>query len=285
MITQSSDAMPVAFSVTIYRLLLAAYPQDFREEYGDDMLQVFRDQTLRAYRQNGMFRLWATTLLDWVQSLFEEHLQKETNMSKSTFIRISGWSLVLGAIALSMLYLSAYLDENYPLLHWEDNYGYISYISGLVVAPFLTAIGLFGLRARYGETLGNSGRTLLLLGTLIGLGLTVVGIVGEVFGLFGSFSDTSWNLLLSGVNVIIFCLALFGFMALRSRPLPRWNGLPILAGIIFPAMVFANVVLNFSFRFSALMDITLIIQLVSMIALGVILQGDVPEQEASMAGA
>ena len=206
-------------------------------------------------------------------------------MSKSTFIRISGWSLVLGAIALSMIYLSAYLDENYPLLHWEDNYGYVSYISGLVVAPFLTAIGLFGLRSRYSEALGNSGRTLLLLGTLIGLGLTVVGIVGEIFGLFGRISDTPWNLLLSGVNVIIFCLALFGFMTLRSRPLPRWNSLPILAGIIFPAMVFANVVLNIYFSFSALVGITLIIQLVSMIALGVILQGDVPEQEASMAGA
>ena len=53
------------------------------------MLQVFGDYCAHVFRQNGaqgVFRLWAITLFDLVQSLIEEHLQKETFMTKSKFI-------------------------------------------------------------------------------------------------------------------------------------------------------------------------------------------------------
>ena len=109
MISTSRDIPLVAVSVSVYRFLLAAYPAEFREEYGEDMLQLFRDCALRAVGQSGsegMVRLWAVTLLDLIKSLFEEHLQQETNMSKSTFIRISGWALVLAGIEGAVMGLS-----------------------------------------------------------------------------------------------------------------------------------------------------------------------------------
>jgi hypothetical protein len=72
MITRTTDFSPVDFSVTVYRLLLSAYPQAFRQEYGSQMLQVFRDLSIRAYRENGsdgIFRLWALTFLDLIKSV------------------------------------------------------------------------------------------------------------------------------------------------------------------------------------------------------------------------
>ncbi|MGD2026810.1 MAG: hypothetical protein PVI99_03260 [Anaerolineales bacterium] len=212
-------------------------------------------------------------------------------MSKSTFIRISGWALILGAIAASMIFLNWYLDENYPLLHWDDNYGFASHIAGMMVAPFLVAIGLFGLRSRYGEAIGNTGRTILLISTLLGLGLTILGIVSGTIEFFSRFSDFSWDLLLLGMTFVTFGLALFGFQALKSKPLPRWNGLPILAGIALPIAYIGYIVsyvlnlMNPIDGFPALVGIAIMIQLVSMVVLGVILQGDVPEQEASIAAA
>lgn len=282
MITQSSDAAPVALSVAVYRLLLAAYPKEFREEYSADMLQVFRDLSLRAHEQNGMVGLWAVTLLDWIQSLFEEHLQKETNMSKSTFIRISGWALVLGGIAFLLLFMGWFMDQYYPLLHWSDKYGDIGYVAGLLVAPLLTAIGIFGLRARYGRDIGKTSSAVLLAGTLIGLGSNIFGYVSEYLDLFGLYGDTSWNFTLLGATGVMFCLSLFGFFALPSRPLPRWNGLPILAGIGFPLLVFFGYVLRMFTRFNALAAIIMSVQLLAMIILGIILQGDADAQSKKM---
>ena len=288
MITRMTHLSPVRFSVGVYRLFLAAYPKAFRDEYGPHMVQVFQDLSIRAYRQNGsdgILRLWVITLFDLFKSVVEEHLQKETNMNKSTFIRISGWSLILGAVAFAFLFLGWYLDENYPLLHWEKTYGEIMYISGFMIAPFLTAIGVLGLRSRYGNAIGKGGSSTLLVATIAGLGLTILGIVGEYLDLFGRFSDTPFIILMYGNAVLMLSLALFGFMAMSSKPLPRWNGLPIVAGIIFPIMLFIGFVLNFLSEFTLVVGIGILIQLISMVILGFILQRDVPQEQVSMAAA
>jgi hypothetical protein len=285
MISQTSDEAPVALSVAVYRLLLAAYPKDFREAYSGDMQQVFRDLSLRAYERNGMLRLWAATLLDWIQSLFEEHLQKETNMSKSTFIRISGWALVLGGVGFALLFLGWFMDQYYPLAHWGDNYGGIGYIAGFLVAPILTTIGVFGLIARYDKVIGTTGSRVVKASTVILLGATLFGLVSDRIMLFGRYSETPWNFTLLGAAGVMFCLSLFGFFALPSRPLPRWNGLPILAGIGFPLLLIFGYLLEMFTRFNAVAGIVMVVQVVSMVVLGFILQGDAQTQEMSMAPA
>jgi hypothetical protein len=83
-----------------------------------------------------------------------------------------------------------------------------------------------------------------------------------------------------GNGVHMLNLALFGFMAVSSKPLPRWNGLPIAAGIIFPIMLFLGFVLRILSEFTVAVWIGVLIQLIAMVILGFILQGDVPQEEA-----
>jgi len=114
----------IVFSVRIYLMLLAAYPIKFRQEYGPHMSQVFRDSCLRAFRQNGtigVLNLWALTLFDFLRSLIEEYLQKETFMTRSKFIRLSGWSLMLGAVTFSVSTLSALVESNFYDPHMRLN--------------------------------------------------------------------------------------------------------------------------------------------------------------------
>ena len=64
------------FSHRLYALLLAAYPSTFRQEYGEQMAQVFRDRCRELSRQPhgvGLLRLWKETLLDLVQTATTEH--------------------------------------------------------------------------------------------------------------------------------------------------------------------------------------------------------------------
>jgi hypothetical protein len=283
MISRMTQLSPVNFSVAFYRILLALYPKDFRDEYGPHMVQVFQDMSLRAYRQHGsdgVFRLWAITLFDLLKSVVEEHLQKETNMNKSTFIRISGWSLVLAGIAFIMVFSSWYLEENNPLLHIDKTtYFTVSYVSGLYVGPFLLAVGLLGLRTRYSEVIGSIGKAALLFGAVIGLVISLIGMIGT------PINDNLWDMLIYGPAVSMFFLAVSGIQGLSSKPLPRWNGLPILAGIVVPAMLVIVYGLGIETSFDWFTAVGLAIQFLAMIVLGFILQGDAPQEEASMATA
>ena len=62
----------------VYRFLLLAYPIRFRRDYGEQMVQLFRDcqRDLRAESQAfGNWRLWFRTLLDLAQTAPAEHLE------------------------------------------------------------------------------------------------------------------------------------------------------------------------------------------------------------------
>jgi len=69
----------VAWSVWFYRLLLAAYPASFREEYGQAMVQVFRDTAREEYRRRGLRGLvmvWLRTLVDFSVSVVRQHREQ-----------------------------------------------------------------------------------------------------------------------------------------------------------------------------------------------------------------
>src|SRR5258708_33759448 len=60
-------------SEVIFRLLLHLYPSRFRQEYGDEALQLFRDRT---HVETGVWpsvRLWFDLLTDLVISLPREY--------------------------------------------------------------------------------------------------------------------------------------------------------------------------------------------------------------------
>ena len=99
----TSDPQLVTLSAVVYKLLLIFYPTRFRQEYGPHMAQVFRDSCLKTYCQSGMsgfVLLWALTLFDWFKTVIEEQTQRGTEMTRTKFIRLSGWALMLAAIFL-----------------------------------------------------------------------------------------------------------------------------------------------------------------------------------------
>lgn len=63
-------------SVQVYKLLLAAYPHEFRREYSSQMVQVFRDQYRDEVRRNKPFAIinyWWNTLVDLGFTALREH--------------------------------------------------------------------------------------------------------------------------------------------------------------------------------------------------------------------
>lgn len=65
-------------SCRIYRLLLAAYPAEFRREYGPSMVQVFRDSSRDAalrQRKLATASFWKTILCDLAISASKQHIE------------------------------------------------------------------------------------------------------------------------------------------------------------------------------------------------------------------
>lgn len=202
-------------------------------------------------------------------------------MNKNTLIRLSGWALVLAGVGIFTIFFGWYLSENYPLMHIDKTFFFeFAYVYGLVVSPFLLAIGMFGLIARYRSKIGAAANSVLLFGAVVGPVLTMVGILGT------PGNDNLWMFHIYGPSVSMLCLTIFGFMALGSKPLPRWNGLPILAGIFLPVFLLIDMIQGPTNGFPSYTLALLVIQLLSMVILGVTLQGDVEHQpEALMAAA
>jgi hypothetical protein len=103
----------------------------------------------------------------------------------------------------------------------------------------LLTIAMSGLRAGYGERIGSLGRNMLLLGMLGPVVWFIVIASMAVMNSFGVLTETHvteglWVLLFVGPAISLLGLTLFGLTALRSKPMPRLNWLPLFAGIWYP---------------------------------------------------
>lgn len=236
---KSIDPSPVSLSISFYSLLLATYPSGFRHEYGPHMAQVFRDFCLRSYRLDGlpgMLDLWTLTLLDYFKSVVEEHLQKGIHMSKSTFIRLSGWSFVLGAITFMIGWLIGSRDvpeySRYNALSRPIDL-YLEYAIAILLPVTFTLllIGMIGLYLRYGDDTNGFGKFGLIIGIIGG-----VISLAAVIPMLTQGPDWSWTAWMVGSILYFLGLVFFGIAAVRNDLLPRWNALPILTGIWFPIL-------------------------------------------------
>ena len=68
------DGRIVRVSERVYRVLLVVYPEEFRDAYGPQMVQVFRDSCREELRKGGarIVRLWLRTILDLGTTAFVE---------------------------------------------------------------------------------------------------------------------------------------------------------------------------------------------------------------------
>lgn len=125
----------MTFSQRIFRLMLVAYPPEFRRQYGPQMVQVFGD-CYRAERQAesrlGIGRLWVRTLIDLIRTAPSEHWD---NLRKDNWImnklRKNGIAILatLGII-VAALFLLSYGRKNE--VSWILTLGYV--LDALVTA-------------------------------------------------------------------------------------------------------------------------------------------------------
>jgi hypothetical protein len=100
-------------SSRLYGLLLLAYPQEFRREFGTQMLQVFRDGYRAEARSGSVPSFWLRTLLDLVLTAVKEHA--DSPGKKGIFMNRRSDAMVLliaiGIIVIAFL-LHAYVVRN-----------------------------------------------------------------------------------------------------------------------------------------------------------------------------
>jgi hypothetical protein len=110
----SQPAYQKALSVSerLYRILLRAYPAEHRREYGDSMLQLFRDLCRDAYCQGrlpGLAQVWIRTLWDVAKTVVIEHLipaTGEISTLRNRPVTPASWGKVILAILPGLLVTS-----------------------------------------------------------------------------------------------------------------------------------------------------------------------------------
>lgn len=216
-------------STRLYRALLAVYPSEFRRTYGGPMLQVFRDSSRRALRESGhagLLSLWGRTALDTLQTAIEEHSRRGVDMSKEKFFKLSGWAMIAGPV----LFLIGGWASNRPDYSpynasslFIDRYANDMAMPLVVLGLVFISLGLLGMMLRFSPKLDGAG-------SLLGIG-ALAGLVSAVGSAIVAVHDSSpwWQIFILGLAAQNIALALFGFVNLRRRLLPRWNGLPIVA--------------------------------------------------------
>jgi len=195
-------------------------------------------------------------------------------MSKS--IRSSGWAFIAGAFAFITI-----LSNSDPLA-----------IPGSVISSILLAVGMSGLRARYGERAGSLGRNMLLLGVM-GPVLFLIAIASmALMNSFGRLTVAQveaglWVLIFVGPAISLLGLTLFGLTALRSKPMPRLNWLPAFAGIWYPVAYFflAGYLFTHNGKFPQeyypAIQIMFLIQFLVLCAFGAVLVAETPQEMAA----
>ena len=68
----------MSFSEKAYRLLLRAYPRDYRDQYAEPMEQLFRDRLREVRTFEGLASFWVGTLADWAVTVPARHWARAT---------------------------------------------------------------------------------------------------------------------------------------------------------------------------------------------------------------
>jgi len=152
-------------------------------------------------------------------------------MLNTKFIRLSGWLMILGAIAFL------------PAAILQLDYGSRT-ISPLMTntffwAPVLLVVGLLGLQARYKIGIG-----VLLFGAIFGGLLLIVGTLGQSLTPFYSVATIYFEVWMGGFLVLHICLFIFGIVMFIKKPLRRWNWLPLVAGMGVPLLLLLAAILG-----------------------------------------
>ena len=198
-------------------------------------------------------------------------------MSKPELIKRSGRLIIASAFAFITL-----------LIGWDP-----IAIPGSVVSAILLAAGMSRLRAAYGERAGSLGRSMLLLGMfgpiLLCIVIASMALVYSSRNLTNAEIDAKglWIVIFGGPAISLLGLTLFGLTALRSKPMPRLNWLPVLAGIWYPVTYVLFSIYDISHKgvfpdqYLPALVLMVVIQFLVLCILGFVLMGDSSKELAT----
>lgn len=159
----------IDLSVRLYQLLLAAYPASFRQEYGEAMVQLFRDTARDAYRRRGLRGLravWLGTLADFTVSVIRQYQDKPVAVTSESVLLhdlLQKWRR-LGSEALSVTAFSAWYGYHLLRLYFQRAilvWATLTAIAfGIWVTSFFDSIRLVQWRV-YGIGISRGGSVLI----------------------------------------------------------------------------------------------------------------------------
>lgn len=153
-------------------------------------------------------------------------------MSKSKFIRLSGWALALGATAFTVVLIAIARDvpeySRYNALSQPIDLYFEYAVTILIPSSMLFwFVGMIGLYLRFREELNQFVRITLILG-MIGTGINTL-LTSVWWSEQVSFPE-EFSVFIAGITTFSLSLVLFGIVSMRVQLLPRGNALPIIAG-------------------------------------------------------
>ena len=181
-------------------------------------------------------------------------------MNNSNFIRLSSWAFIIGAIA--------FLPASILQLDYESRTISPLMINTFFWAPLLLVVGLLGLRVRY-----KIGSGVLLFGA-------IGGILGQSLAPYYSVAATYFGVWMGGLLVLHICLFIFGIVMFIKKTLPRWNWIPLFAGMWVPLLLLLSGILgNGDSPSQRIFVITVSVMMtVAQVMLGYMLQANMPEE-------
>lgn len=225
--------------VQVYRALLAAYPRDFRGEYGAAMQQLFADQWRAAPNARARVALFLRTLADTARAAISEWLNAwRTAPPRARLVRAAGILFTIGAVLMP---LSFWLSSLRP--SFDYHYRYHPFVRD-VLAPgmFMAALTAFTGGATC-VLLGmwpaaNGHQRLALLTSALGGAASLVG-----WGALGlQQGEIWWSFAMGGLALFFLGLLWAGLAADARNPLPDAPGAWVLAGLWIPLIVLASAV-------------------------------------------
>lgn len=237
----------IGLSRRIYERLLAAYPERFRELYGEEMADLFEEECREQTKSGGRKRLFGV----WFGAISD--LTVNAALERGKFLMtlpVTRWGGFLSAVGgllliittLLMSGLPPYVDLtwSYPV-HVAQTLGVLLLAAGPVALVALIAgaghpdSSRLSRPGRLGPTLNWTQKS-AVAGFLLS-GFTIVAVLGLVVTdllFYFTFLDAT---LLNAFSLLSFlglsaATMLLGFFVWRSGFLDRWRTLPLVVGLL-----------------------------------------------------
>jgi hypothetical protein len=209
MMSGSCSSQSINRICRVYAVMLGAYPKAFRNQFGCEMTQVFRDGCRAAVTNNAVLRFVLLVFWDWLRSSLRERLaSRRTIEIQPGQPLIRGWWLLALCGIFDAMCAGMHL---FMLSLFLNPYGSLGMRRFGLLEPvwYLSLIALVAGACAFANGLWNFGRGNSWLVFLHGLALSSFGLIGIsplVKGPLG-FRPISLLFVLMAVSMAAFTLA------------------------------------------------------------------------------